>query len=84
MTKQDILVVLPEIVIALMACFILVLDLYLPATKKQKFGYGLSLVALVVGAALSLIYSEPTPVHGLNGLVLMDSLSAILKAGICI
>ena len=84
MTKQDILVVLPEIVISLMACFILVLDLYLPATKKQKFGYGLSLVALVVGAALSLIYSEPTPVHGLNGLVLMDSLSAILKAGICI
>ncbi len=84
MTKQDILVVLPEIVISLMACFILVLDLYLPATKKQKFGYGLSLVALMVGAALSLIYSEPTPVHGLNGLVLMDSLSAILKAGICI
>jgi len=67
-----------------MACFILLLDLYLPATKKQKFGYGLSLVALMAGAALSLIYSEPTPVHGLNGLVLMDSLSAILKAGICI
>ena len=43
MTKQDILIVLPEIVIALMACFILVLDLYLPATKKQKFGYGLSM-----------------------------------------
>ena len=84
MTKLDILIVLPEIVIALMACFILVLDLYLPATKKKQFGYGLSLVALVVGAALSLIYSEPTPVHGLNGLVLMDSLSAILKAGICI
>ena len=84
MTKQDILIVLPEIVIALMACFILVLDLYLPATKKQKFGYGLSMATLAVGAALSLIYSEPAPVYGLNGLVLMDSLSAILKAGICI
>jgi len=84
MTKQDILIVLPEIVIALMACFILVLDLYLPATKKQKFGYGLSMLTLAVGAALSLIYSETAPVYGLNGLVLMDSLSAILKAGICI
>ena len=68
MTKQDILVVLPEIVISLMACFILVLDLYLPATKKQKFGYGLSLVTLMMGAALSLVYSEPSPVYGLNGL----------------
>jgi len=67
-----------------MACFILVLDLYLPATKKKQFGYGLSLVALMAGAALSLIYSETTPVVGLNGLVVMDSLSAILKAGICI
>jgi len=84
MTKQDILIVLPEIVIALMACFILVLDLYLPATKKKQFGYGLSLVTLMVGAALSLIYSETTPVVGLNGLVVMDSLSAILKAGICV
>ena len=84
MTKQDILIVLPEIVIALMACFILVLDLYLPATKKQKFGYGLSMLTLAVGAALSLIYSAPAPVYGLNDLVLMDSLSAILKAGICI
>ena len=84
MTNQDILVVLPEIVIALMACFILVLDLYLPATKKKKFGYGLSLVTLMVGAGLSIVYSEPAPVYGLNGLVLMDSLSAILKVGICI
>ena len=84
MTKQDILIVLPEIVIALMACFILVLDLFLPATKKKQFGYGLSLVTLMVGAALSLIYSETTPVVGLNGLVVMDSLSAILKAGICV
>ena len=84
MTNQDILVVLPEIVIALMACFILVLDLYLPATKKKKFGYGLSLVTLMVGAGLSIVYSESAPVYGLNGLVLMDSLSAILKVGICI
>ena len=84
MTNQDILVVLPEIVIAFMACFILVLDLYLPATKKKKFGYGLSLVTLMVGAGLSIVYSEPAPVYGLNGLVLMDSLSAILKVGICI
>ena len=55
MTKQDILIVLPEIVIAIMACFILVLDLYLPATKKNKFGYGLSLVTLMVGAIQSLV-----------------------------
>ncbi|HIB82734.1 MAG TPA: NADH-quinone oxidoreductase subunit NuoN [Gammaproteobacteria bacterium] len=84
MTKQEILIVLPEIVVSLMACFILVLDLYLPATQKQKFGYGLSLVTLAVGATLSLVYSESAPVYGLNGLVLMDGVSAILKAGICI
>mgnify|MGYP001195212392 FL=1 len=83
MNKQDILIVLPEIVIAFMACFILVLDLYLPATKKKQFGYGLSLGTLSVGTVLSLIYSEPATVYGLSGLVLMDSLSAILKAGIC-
>ena len=58
MTKQDFLIVLPEIVIAVMACFILVLDLYLPATKKKQFGYGLSLATLAVATVLSLVYSE--------------------------
>lgn len=80
----DIMVVLPEIVISVMACLVLVLDLYLPARFRMQTGFVLTLAILLAATLIILFSSVSDSVVGLNGMVVKDRISDLLKCGICL
>lgn len=73
--------VLPEIIVAGMACLILVVDLFLPEENKDT-GFVLSLLTLV--AALMVLvagYGEP-PAVLFSGTIVIDDLSTVIRIGV--
>ncbi|MED5407195.1 MAG: NADH-quinone oxidoreductase subunit NuoN [Pseudomonadota bacterium] len=80
----NIMVVLPEIVVSVMACLILVLDLYLPVRFRIQTGFVLTLGVLLAATLIILFSSVSITVVGLNGLVVRDRISDLLKCGICL
>ena len=84
LVAEDILIVLPEIIVSLMACLILVLDLYLPARLRAWTSFSLALVTLLITGLIILSNSGSNSVVGLNSLVVKDRISDLLKSGICL
>lgn len=73
--------ILPEIIVAGMACVILVVDLFLPAENKDT-GFVLSLLTLV--AALMVLvagYGAPSAVL-YSGTIVIDDLSTVIRIGV--
>ena len=73
---------LPEILVSLMACAILLLDLYLPRESRAKICYGLSVLTLLAATAIALGGLGSGSTLGFNGLVVRDDVSGVLKAGV--
>ncbi len=73
---------LPEILVSLMACAILLLDLYLPRESRAKICYGLSVLTLLAATAIALGGLGSGSTLGFNGLVIRDDISGVLKAGV--
>lgn len=73
--------VLPEIIVSLLACVVLVLDLFLPADRKQPVYY-LSLATLLAAlVALLAGYGEGSKVL-FHGAIVVDDLSTLVKIGV--
>lgn len=73
--------VLPEIIVSLLACVVLVLDLFLPADRKQPVYY-LSLATLLAAlVALLSGYGEGSKVL-FHGAIVVDDLSTLVKIGV--
>ena len=73
---------LPEILVSLMACAILLLDLYLPRESRAKICYGLSVLTLLAATVIALGGLGSGSTLGFNGLVIRDDVSGVLKAGV--
>ena len=73
---------LPEILVSVMACAILLLDLYLPRESRAKVGYGLSVLTLLAATVIALGGLGSGSTLGFNGLVVRDDISGVLKAGV--
>ena len=81
--ELNIQVILPEIFICAMACFILVLDLYMKP-ERRAVAYTLTLITLF-GAALLYWqdFATGSSVH-LNGMFIKDEFSDVVKIAICL
>ena len=83
LTAQDFWAVAPEIYVATLACLILVADLYIRSSRPCAVAYPLTIVTLVSAGLLCLDgLFEPSQTV-LNGLVVKDTVSAVLKSGTC-
>ena len=83
LTAQDFWAVAPEIYVATLACLILVVDLYIRSSRPCAVAYPLTIATLISAGLLCLDgLFEPSQTV-LNGLVVKDTVSAILKSGTC-
>lgn len=83
LSAHDFWAVAPEIYVATLACVILVIDLYIRSVRPCAAAYPLTIATLVSAGLLCLDgLFEPTQTV-LNGLVVRDSVSALLKSGTC-
>jgi NADH-quinone oxidoreductase subunit N len=74
----DLMPLLPEIVVLVAACLILIVDLLL-ADDLRWITYGLSLLALALAAGITLATHDPVPVLAFSNTFVDDSLSDVLK-----
>ncbi len=70
--------VLPEIVLLALACLILLVDAYLPDTRRH-ISFWLTQITLLICAWITLSTAQVAPTHTLGGLVVDDMLSDLLK-----
>ena len=75
--------VAPEIYVGTLACVILVIDLYVRSARPCAVAYPLTIATLVSAGILCLDGLFEPAQTVLNGLVVKDSVSAILKSGTC-
>ncbi|HEX8011901.1 MAG TPA: NADH-quinone oxidoreductase subunit NuoN [Casimicrobiaceae bacterium] len=68
----------PEIVVVGAACLILIVDLFLPDSRRQ-IGYWLTQLALLAAAYLTLVSPDETPLRTLGGMFVADKLADALK-----
>ncbi|MDH3689393.1 MAG: NADH-quinone oxidoreductase subunit NuoN [Gammaproteobacteria bacterium] len=73
--------VIPEIFVALMACLILVVDLYV-SKRRETVAYGLSLITLVGAAVLTIRDFSDVPVHVFGRMFVDDTMSDLIKVAI--
>lgn len=74
----------PEMLVAFMACLILVGGLYLPAQTAHRLSYLLSVITLIVAAILIALNFNDRSVAAFNNMFIDDSLAALLKIFICV
>jgi NADH-quinone oxidoreductase subunit N len=77
-------IVLPEIIVLIMACIILIISVVLPEKSGKNLGYGLTVSTLLLAALAVLIGREESYAIGLFGLVIQDPISDISKLTICL
>jgi NADH-quinone oxidoreductase subunit N len=70
--------VLPEILLLCAACLILLVDPFLPESRRH-WGYWFAQIALLVCAWVTLRTAELDPVFALNALMVYDMLGSLLK-----
>ncbi len=75
--------VLPEIVLLAAACTVLLLDLFLPPSRRHV-SFWLTQATLLASAAVAVAFVSVAPALVLNGLVVADLLGAFLKFLACI
>ena len=78
MTIPSLLPVLPEIVLLAAACVILILDLFL-SESRETASYWLTQLTLLACASITVVTAGDEPVRAINGLVVDDMLSDLLK-----
>src|SRR5687767_3632736 len=77
---SGLLAALPEIFVGVMACVILLVDVYLPP-RARAVSYGLAQLTLVVAAGLTLAGAGRPGVF-LNNMFIIDPLAVLLKLAI--
>ena len=80
MPNVHLLPVLPEIVIALAACTILLIDVFLP-DRRRNVGYWLTQLALLIAActALQAFARHPAALKAFHNMVVSDMVAAVLR-----
>jgi NADH-quinone oxidoreductase subunit N len=78
MTIPSLYPVLPEVVLLSAACVILILDLFL-ADDRKRISYWLTQLTLLACAVITVVTANDEPVRAMNGLVIDDMLSDLLK-----
>lgn len=81
MVEFNLIPVVPEIFVSLMACLVLVVDLYLPG-RRGTDAYALSLLTLVGAAALTLWDFSETTMYTFGGMFVDDAMSDLIKIAI--
>ena len=76
--NSQLILLLPEMIIAFFAMFVLVLDLYFK-DKEKNLVYGLSQLALLFAAISTAIQGFEIKVLAFNGMFISDSISTYLK-----
>jgi NADH-quinone oxidoreductase subunit N len=76
--KADIATALPEITLLVATCLILVVDVFLPPSRRHVV-YWLAQGALVLTAWVTLTSVRAEPVRGFNGMVVDDNMADLLK-----
>ncbi|MDY0049196.1 MAG: NADH-quinone oxidoreductase subunit NuoN [Halothiobacillaceae bacterium] len=79
----NLLPILPEIVLAAMACFILVLDPFLPDSRRD-ISYGLAQASLLLALFFSLMGADDVVRLSFNGMVVNDAMGDVMKAFVLI
>jgi len=69
---------LPEIVLAAAACVILVVDLFVPDSRRQ-ISYWLTQLALLAAAYLTLVSPDDAPLRAFGNMYVTDKLADVLK-----
>ena len=78
------MVALPEIFIAAMASFILIIGLFLPEKRRDTTCFWLSVLSLIATAVLIIVDFSTTSVAALNGLYVRDPMADLLKLAVCL
>ena len=79
MANMNLFAALPEIVLLVAACAILVADLFIP-DERRNVTYGLSMAALVaVAAVLWLFLDNRVLTYAFNGMYVADPMTSVLK-----
>src|SRR5512137_3095460 len=79
MANMNLFAALPEIVLLVAACAILVADLFVP-DERRNVTYGLSMGALAaVGAVLWLFLDNGVLTYAFNGMYVADPMTSVLK-----
>ena len=68
----------PEIVVGGAACLILIVDLFIPDSRRQ-ISYWLTQLALLAAAYLTLASPDDTPLRALGGMFIADKLADAMK-----
>src|SRR5258708_28809440 len=68
----------PEIVLGGASCVILILDLFVPDSRRQ-ISYWLTQLALLAAAYVTLASPDDTPLRALGGMFIADGLADVLK-----
>ena len=76
--------VLPEILVSSMACFILLVELVTKPHKSCTLAWPLTALSLLGASYLSLEQLADPLGSALNGLVIQDGVSAVLRATTCL
>ncbi|HXU52364.1 MAG TPA: NADH-quinone oxidoreductase subunit NuoN [Casimicrobiaceae bacterium] len=76
--KADLATALPEITLLACACLVLVVDVFLPASRRHV-SYWLAQGALLLTAWMVLTSVRAEPVRGFNGMVVDDNMADLLK-----
>ncbi len=74
----------PEMIVAFMACLILVAALYMKKETGHKFTYGVSVVTLVFVAIQIMMNFSETGTTALNNMFVDDPMADLLKIAICL
>ena len=74
----------PEIIVAIMACAILMIDVAMPERARKTIGFGLTVSTLLLAAIAVVVGQDAGYTIGLYGLVVQDRVSDIAKLGICL
>ena len=69
---------LPEIVLTGAACVILVVDLFVPDSRRQ-ISYWLTQLALLAAAYLTLVSPDDAPLRAFGNMFVTDKLADVLK-----
>lgn len=77
----DLTPALPELFVTLMACAVLLVDVYL-RPEQRHITYRLTQLTLLGAAALTLLYYAPEPVIAFHGHYVKDTFGDILKLGV--
>jgi len=78
LASLNLMPVLPEIVLAAMACVILLVDPFLPR-RGSSVSYALSLVTLVALFFITLLHMSPTVRMSFGGMVINDPMADMMK-----